>query len=97
MERACRKELTMSIFKKLRPIKPIDELCPPPVVDVPAVIKTSKIKPTKCAGCFSLYQAEHKHLIFERDIGFIYPRYTIYTMCPICRCHNKVEFEDDTV
>lgn len=74
----------MSIFKK----KKNEQV----KLDVPEVIKESVIKPTKCAGCFSVYQAKHRHIKnsyenFKKRVTF----------CPVCMTENDVEFEDDTV
>ena len=70
---------------------------PPPIPkrDVPEVIKLSKIKPTKCQHCLTVYQAQHKHLIRERDMGYIVDHGKIFTRCPICLNGNLAEFEDD--
>ena len=60
----------------------------------PVVIKESKIKRTTCRCCHSIYQAQHKHIMRERDMSYL-DKHLIGTICPVCGCHNKVEFEGD--
>ena len=60
----------------------------------PEVIKESKVKPTTCSLCHSIYQAKHQHIKRERDMAYM-DKYLIGTICPVCGCHNKVEFEGD--
>ena len=58
----------------------------------PEVIKESKIKRTTCRCCHSIYQAQHKHIMRERDMSYL-DKHLIGTICPVCGCHNAVEFE----
>lgn len=60
----------------------------------PEVIKESKIKPTTCRLCHSIYQAKHQHIKRERGLN-IYMSVVLYTECPVCDCTNEVEFEGD--
>lgn len=64
--------------------------------DIPALLKMSRIKPTKCEVCQSVYQAEWKHIKYDRNIAYI-ARQLIYTICPVCKSINKVEFEEATI
>lgn len=64
----------------------------PPDDTLPKVIKVSAIKPTTCRLCHSIYQAHHKHIQLEKEM--FYTR-MICTICPVCGCANKVEFEGD--
>ena len=66
----------------------------PPDDTLPKVIKESAIKPTTCRFCHSIYQAQHKHVKRERDMISLC-EYLIRTICPVCGCSNKVEFEGD--
>ena len=65
------------------------------IADIPRVIKESKIKPTRCEVCQSIYQAEWKHIKCDMDIAYI-NGHLIYTRCPVCNCANRVEFEEVT-
>lgn len=67
----------------------------PPKFDPPEVIKESKLKPTKCKHCHSIYQAQHKHIIRDLDYATL-SRVATMTICPVCGCKNDVEFEGDT-
>lgn len=88
----------MSIFKRskskefLESLKKENFVVIPP--DVPEVIKESKIKPTKCYCCHTLYQARKEHFRLEPDIAYRFEKYTVHTICPICRNLNAVEFEE---
>lgn len=84
----------MGIFKKKKPLD-VKDILQPLNFDAPEIIKVSKIKPTRCARCFSIYQAKHEHFKFERDMGYITNKSIIYTECPVCKNFNKVEFEYD--
>jgi hypothetical protein len=88
-----KKGIDMSIFKKKPPIEVFCEI-KPPKLDIPEVIKKSKIRPTKCKYCLSIYQAEHKHIKHERDIGYLHEHYNLFVQCPICSNFNEVEFEE---
>lgn len=85
----------MSIFKRSKAkafaesLKKENFIVIPPDDTFPEVIKESKIKPTKCAGCRSIYQAKHKHLKMGFDKG------KKITECPLCHTENAVEFEED--
>lgn len=82
----------MSIFNKKKPIGEI--IIEPPKFDLPEVIKESKIKPTTCKYCRSIYQAKRKHIKGEQAIEFIRPKYYLLAQCPICNNFNEVEFEE---
>lgn len=58
----------------------------------PEVIKLSKVKPTTCRCCHSIYQAQHKHILITHDVDSI-DRHSLGTICPVCGCTNEVEFE----
>lgn len=73
------------------------ELIQPLNFDLPEVIKPSKIKPTKCEFCKTIYQATPAHLKHDCDIGFLHERYNLFVQCPICKNYNTPEFEEDTV
>lgn len=84
----------MSIFKKKKK-PPIEEFIDiTPKFDFPEVIKESKIKPTTCKFCRSIYQAKHKHIKGEQAIDFIRTTYYLLAQCPICNNFNEVEFEE---
>lgn len=87
----------MSIFKKKKTVQAKELLAN--IKDMyPEVIKESKIKPTKCEFCKTIYQAKQKHIRHVRDIGNIHEKYkyTLCVKCPICSNYNPIEFEDDT-
>ena len=64
----------------------------------PRVIHESRIKPTTCEACHTVYQAVKYNLIQELDIARPYfgqvLRVINYTKCPICDNPNLVEFEE---
>lgn len=55
----------------------------------PKVIKETKLKPTTCAGCLTVYQAKAKHMNMAFETG------VRTTTCPICGTYNRVEYETD--
>ena len=89
----------MSILKKKKKERMIAaqeliERLPPP-----RVIRESRIKPTTCETCHTVYQAGKYNLIQELDIASPYAfgrvsRAINYTKCPICDNPNLVEFEE---
>lgn len=83
----------LCIFKKKPQIEANNNI-EPPKSDLPEVIKESKIKPTTCKYCLSVYQAKHKHIKGEQSIEYLRPRFHLLAQCPICKNFNEVEFEE---
>ena len=80
----------MSIFKKKK-IEQMKKI----TLDVPAVVKASVIKPTKCEVCKTVYQAKQRHINPVQDMVRLNGKYDLFTQCPICLNYNSVEFEDE--
>lgn len=85
----------MNFFKRskakefMESLHKADIVAIPPDDTFPEVIKESVLKPTKCGGCHSIYQAKPKHIK-----GDPFHHYERKTICPICGYYNAVEFEE---
>ena len=64
-----------------------------PIETKPMVITRSRIKPTKCERCLSVYQASFEHIDVLPDICRI-DRVVLGSRCPVCKYPNAVEFEE---
>lgn len=89
----------MSILKKKKKERMIEAQELLERLTPPLVIRESRIKPTTCETCHTVYQAGKGNLIQELDIARPYAfgkvlRVINYTKCPICNNPNLVEFEE---
>lgn len=81
------------IFKKKKQLKePVSSIAVE--VDIPKVIRETKLKPTVCSHCGTIFQAEPRHLCFADGpfCAFTGSKKSS-VICPICGAYNQAEFE----